>query len=348
MTTKEQLKDLLAAEHHSRLYRASLAPAERRTPEEAAQATIAVVVPAYNEETQITKVVSSMPAYVDHIVIVNDASRDRTAEVVEQLARGDTRVVLINHEVNQGVGGAIATGYKWARDHQVDVAVVMAGDAQMDPKDLPLIIGPVVRGEVDYAKANRLVSGRAFQMIPKVRYFGNSALSLLTKIASGYWHVADSQTGYTAINARALRLIDWDRMYKRYGQPNDLLVKLNVYDLRVRDVPVEPVYNVGEKSGIRIHKVLFTIGWLLVKLFLWRMKEKYIIRDFHPLIFFYLLGGLLGAASVGFLVRLFWIWGTQGYVPEITAIAFVFCAVSALQSLFFAMWFDMEKNKDLK
>lgn len=348
MTSKEQLKTLLATESISRLYSASVDRDRRKNAEEASQARIAVVVPAYNEESQITKVLSTMPLYVDHIVVVNDASRDRTAETTAEFARTDSRVVLLNHEVNQGVGGAIATGYKWARDNAVDVAVVMAGDAQMDPTDLPLIIGPVARGEVDYAKANRLISGRAFQMIPKVRYFGNSALSLLTKIASGYWHVADSQTGYTAINLRALRLIDWDRMYKRYGQPNDLLVRLNVYDLRVRDVPVEPVYNVGEKSGIKIHKVLMTISWLLFKLFLWRLKEKYVIRDFHPLIFFYALGATLSVASVGFLGRLLWIWVSRGYVPDITALAFAFCGVTALQSLFFAMWFDMEKNKDLK
>ncbi|WP_228007089.1 trehalose-6-phosphate synthase, partial [Cyanobium sp. LEGE 06143] len=116
---------------------------------------------------------------------------------------------------------------------------------------------------VDYTKGNRLVTGEAFKRIPKIRFFGNSALSLFTKIASGYWHVADSQTGYTAINARALKVINWDKMFKRYGQPNDLLVKLNVEGFRVQDVPVEPVYNVGEQSGINIRKVIFTIGSLL-------------------------------------------------------------------------------------
>ena len=114
--------------------------------------------------------------------------------------------------------------------------------------------------------------------IPKIRFFGNASLSFLTKIASGYWHVADSQTGYTVINLRALKVIDWDRMYKRYGQPNDLLVKLNVHSFKVIDVPVEPVYNVGEQSGIKVRKVLFSIGWLLFKSFFWRLKEKYILQ----------------------------------------------------------------------
>ena len=190
--------------------------------------SVAVVVPAFNEETQINLVIDTMPEWVDHIVIVNDRSRDRTSEVVRAnpvFASG--RIELIEHEVNQGVGGAIATGYKWARDNGIDVAVVMAGDGQMDPADLPAILDPVVEDQADYTKGNRLVTGEAFRKIPKIRFFGNSILSLLTKIVSGYWHVADSQTGYTAISAEALAAIDWDRMYKRYGQPNDLLVKVD-------------------------------------------------------------------------------------------------------------------------
>ncbi len=309
---------------------------------------IAVVVPAYNEETQIGKVLSEMPQYIDHIVVVNDCSDDKTAEITEQYANEDSRILLLNHDQNQGVGGAIATGYKWSKDRDVDIAVVMAGDGQMDSEDLPAIMDPVVERGVDYSKGNRLLTGEAFKKIPKIRYFGNSALSLLTKIASGYWHIADSQAGYTAIHKNVLHTIDWDRMYKRYGQPNDLLVRLNVHCFKVQDVVVKPVYNVGEKSGIRVGKAVFTIGWLLLKMFLWRLKEKYVIRDFHPLVFFYALGSILTLASVGFLVRLFWIFLTQGFVPNITALAFVFCFVSALQSLFFAMWFDMEYNKNLR
>lgn len=309
---------------------------------------VAAVVPSYNEESQIARVIETMPAFVDHIVIVNDASGDRTAAVVEDCRTRDGRVVLISHEVNQGVGGAIATGYKWARDRGVDVAVVMAGDGQMAPEDLPNLLDPVVSGEVDYSKGNRLFTGEAFKEIPKIRYFGNAVLSLLTKIASGYWHVADSQTGYTAINRKALQTIDWDQMYKRYGQPNDLLVRLNLYRFRVRDVPIKPVYNVGEISRLKIRKVLFTISWLLIKLFLWRMKEKYIVRDFHPLIFFYMLGvGLFGLSGVLFC-RLVYLWVKMGFAPELTAIAWMFSFGLGLQCLFFAMWFDMEYNKDLK
>ena len=309
---------------------------------------ICVVVPAHNEENQIAKVVQTMPDFIDTIVIVNDCSKDKTADVVENLIQKYPSVILINHEKNQGVGGAIATGYKWARDNGMDAAVVMAGDAQMHPDDLDAILNPVVNGEVDYSKGNRLFSGEAYQQIPKVRYFGNSILSLFTKVASGYWHVADSQTGYTAINKKALNLIDWDKMYKRYGQPNDLLVRLNVYDLKVRDVPVKPLYNIGERSGIKIWKVIFTIPWLLFKLFLWRMKEKYIIRNFHPLVFFYFLGAVFFLATIILFTRLILYWHYVGNIPSINALAAMFSFMSSSFFTLFAMWFDMEANKDLK
>lgn len=310
--------------------------------------SICIVVPAYNEETQITKVTRTLPDYVDKIVIINDCSKDKTAEVLEVEASRDPRIVPIHHHINKGVGGAIATGYKWARDNELDVAVVMAGDGQMDPADLPAILEPVISDNVDYSKGNRLFTGEAYRSIPKVRYFGNSLLSLFTKIASGYWHVADSQTGYTAINKKALRLIDWDSMYTRYGQPNDLLVRLNVYNMKVRDVPIKPVYNVGEKSGIKIRKVVFTISYLLLKKFLWRMKEKYIIRDFHPLVFFYMMGLLFFIFTLILTTRLIFYTILTGIMPPINTLAAMFAFMSSALFTLFAMWFDMESNKDLK
>ena len=311
--------------------------------------TICTVVPAYNEETQIGMVIETMPDFVDKIVIINDCSKDNTARIVEEYAEKYKSVVLINHDVNQGVGAAISTGYKWVRDNDMDVAVVMAGDGQMDPGDLPNILDPVVDDEVDYSKGNRLFTGEAYEKIPKIRYFGNSALSMLTKIASGYWHVADSQTGYTAINNKALHVINWDEMYKGYGQPNDLLVRLNINNFRVRDVPIKPVYNVGEKSGIKVKKVLFTISRLLLRMFLKRLKEKYIIRDFHPLIFFYFFGFLFGVLSLLLFIRIFWFWIILGLdIPKINAMAALFSFMSSTQFSLFAMWFDMEANKDLK
>lgn len=310
--------------------------------------TIAVIVPAFNEEKLIGKVLKTIPSFIDHIVIVDDAGSDRTGEVVKTHQEEDSRITYILHKINEGVGGAIITGYKWARDHEIDISVVMAGDAQMDPKDLPELLDPVVEGATDYSKGNRLFTGKAWKVIPKSRYFGNAALSFLTKIASGYWHVADSQSGYGAITLEALKTIDVDAIYKRYGMPNDLLVKLNVYNFRVQDVPVTPVYGIGERSGIKIYKVVFTLSFLLMKLFLWRLKEKYVIRDFHPLVLFYLMGFVLTPIGIGFGFYLLMYRIFVGPVAATSALFSAFFSISGLQSLFFAMWFDMEYNKELK
>lgn len=311
--------------------------------------TVAVVVPAYNEEKLIGRVIETMPDFVDRIVVVDDCSPDGTAEVVRRYEGGtEGRVVLIELERNEGVGGAIAAGYRWARDQGIDCTAVMAGDAQMDPDDLPALLDPVVEGRADYTKGNRLFFGEAWRMIPKVRYVGNSVLSLLTKVASGYWHVADSQSGYTVASLEVLKTLDLDAIFKRYGMPNDMLVKLNVYNFRVRDVYVRPVYNVGEVSGIRIHRVLFTIPMLLFRLFCYRMVQKYVIRDFHPLVLFYGLGLVLLLLDVPLVLRLLVLWARNGFVPEITALTVLFCTFLGFQSLLFAMLFDMEANRSLR
>jgi glycosyltransferase involved in cell wall biosynthesis len=310
--------------------------------------TICVVIPAYNEEKLIGKVIATIPDLVDKIVVVDDLSNDNTVPLVKRISEGDSRVKSLCHTVNQGVGAAIATGYKWARDNNFDVTAVMAADFQMDPEDLPRILAPVCRGECDYTKGNRLFRGESWDMIPKYRYIGNSFLSLFTKIASGYWHIADSQSGYTAISLIALRHIDLDSIYPRYGMPNDLLIKLNIASFRVKDISVRPVYNVGEKSGIKLRKVIFTIPWILFKGFWQRMFEKYIIRDFHPLVFFYGMGLLLTPCGLFFGLYLF-VARLMGYgVAATSALFAAFLFISGLQSLFFAMWFDMEYNKDLK
>lgn len=313
--------------------------------------TVAVVVPAYNEEKLIGRVIETMPSFVDRVYVVDDCSSDGTCEKVESYLADpewDGRLFLLRHIENQGVGAAIVTGYKAAMADGMDVVAVMAGDAQMDPDDLPRVIEPVVAEEADYVKGNRLFTGEAWQTIPRYRYLGNATLSLLTKIASGYWHVADSQTGYTAISRGVLELLPLEKLYKRYGYPNHLLVMLNVYNCRVADVPVRPVYNIGEKSGIRLRSVIPRMSWLLLKQFLWRMKEKYIIRDFHPLLFFYAFGGLLMFLCLLLTGRLFWVWIAQGFIPRVNALACMFTAISGLQLLLFAMWFDMEYNRNLK
>ena len=307
---------------------------------------VAVVVPAYNEERLIAATIGGIPDFVDRIYVVNDASSDGTAE--QALAGGDPRMELITHERNRGVGAAIVTGYRRALEEAIDATCVMAADNQMDPSELRALVDPVARGDVEYAKANRLVSGEAWTVIPRTRYLGNAVLSLLTKIASGYWHVADSQAGYTALSLESLRRLDLDRLYPRYGFPNDVLVHLNVQNARVRDVPSRPIYDVGERSGIRLRSVVPRIAWLLFKAFWWRMGQKYVIRDFHPLVFFYAFGVLMTVVGfvLGVIEVVLRIFGNE--IPAATIVLVALLLIAGLQLTLFAMWFDMEANKDLR
>lgn len=360
--------------------------------------TIAVVVPAYNEETQIALVIESMPAFVDRIIIVNDRSTDRTSEVVRALIASDTfpkqrignilenvkpnrynrasmvvqqlqqeeiakyvpskvfntdeehdRIILIEHLENSGKGAGIATGYSWARNHGIDCTATMDGDGQMDPDELEDICRPVVEEGVDYVKGNRLIHRSALLVIPKVRYLGNSVLSILTKLASGYWRVSDTQTGYTAISNKALNAIRIYDIYNDYGYPNDMLVKLNIAFCTLREVEIKPIYDVGEQSKMKIFKVIPRIAWLLFKSFFKRLWVKYLFRDFHPLFILYHFAFLLFFASLPFAFKIMDVWLVQQReVNTITFIAFMFLFISAFQSFLFAMWMDIQDNERLQ
>ncbi|MCA9385426.1 glycosyltransferase family 2 protein [Candidatus Dojkabacteria bacterium] len=356
--------------------------------------TIAVVVPAYNEASQIGMVLKRMPEFVDRIVVVNDASTDNTAEIVTKyleksnqtikkrkrtvektpynkaeqvLAEMDQkewslftpsrvvnktpeedRIILINHEKNASVGGAIATGYKWCKDHKIDITAVMAGDGQMDPDELEGICMPIINDPtIDYVKGNRLSHRSAFFVIPRIRYFGNSILSLLTKIASGYWRVSDTQTGYTAISLPALEAIRLHNIYKSYGCPNDILVKLNIAFCHVKEVPIKPVYEVGEQSKMKVFKVIPRITWLLFKAFWKRLYVKYLFRDFHPLFLLYHLSFFLLIINIPFLFQVVTSLSPEVVLGTQNLLIFVFLTISGLQTLFFAMWMDMMDNDRL-
>jgi glycosyltransferase involved in cell wall biosynthesis len=310
--------------------------------------TVAVVVPAHDEQELLPSTLEGIPDFVDRVYVVDDASQDGTAAQARAAAQQDARIVLLEREQNGGVGAAIVTGYKRAIADGVDVTCVMAADNQMDPADLRGLVEPVARGQVDYAKANRLFTGQAWRLIPKHRYLGNAVLSLLTKIASGYWHVADSQSGYTAIALPMLERLELDRIYPRYGFPNDMLVHLNVWNARVRDFPSRPVYGVGERSGIRLTRVVPAISWLLLKAFFWRLREKYVIRDFHPLVFFYALGFLMTLVGLGLGIAEVVLRIEGNAVSVATVVLVALLLIFGSQFTLFAMWFDMESNKDLR
>jgi len=311
--------------------------------------SVGVVVPAYNEERQIGKVLETMPAFVDHIIVVDDHSADATIERCKEWEnRLGSRLTIIAQPKRGGVGAAITSGYKRSVELGLDVVAEMAGDGQMDPNDLTLIIEPVTTGKADYSKGNRLFTGEAWRKTPAVRYLGNAFLSMLTKIASGYWHVADSQSGYTAISRAALQSLDLERVYPSYGYPNDLLVRLNINNFRVADVPVHPRYGIGERSSMNVFKVMPTVSLLLFRGFMRRLFLKYVIKDFHPLVFFYFFGitFLIAGIILGLLESVLKIF--TGGIAIATIVLVALLLVTGLQFLLFAMWFDMEYNKTLK
>lgn len=217
--------------------------------------TIAVVVPAYNEERLIFGVLRTIPTFVDHIIVVNDASTDETHKLISHAQFQDFRIKSVVHTENRGVGAAIISGYEYAMELNADIIAVMAGDGQMDAGDLYRIIEPVALGEVDYAKGNRFI-------IPAVRYFGGLVLGWLTSIVTGY-RICDSQTGYTAISKEVLKKLPLNKIYPRYGMPNDMLIKLSKVGARIKNVQTAPVYGHGEQSGIKVHKVVWPILFIL-------------------------------------------------------------------------------------
>lgn len=235
--------------------------------------SVAVVIPAFNEERAIGRAIQTVPAFVDHVVVVDDASHDATAQVASRAGDGRS-LEIIRHPRNRGVGAAIVSGYRRVLAQKLDVAVVMAGDGQMDPADLPALLDPIAAGRADYAKGNRFRSREVWRVMPRTRLAGNVLLSLATKLTSGYWRVFDSQCGYTAIHRRALERLDLDRLFPRYGYPNDLLARLHAASMRVTDVPVRPVYGPGWKSGIKLHTVFYPITFVLLRSFAERLAAE--------------------------------------------------------------------------
>jgi glycosyltransferase involved in cell wall biosynthesis len=238
--------------------------------------SVAVVIPAYNERDKIVATIRSVPGYVDHVLVVDDGSGDGTAQVARRhAARRRAGVVeVLQHEVNRGVGAAIATGYARAIALGADVTAVMAGDGQMDPVDLPRLLEPVVEGRADYAKGNRFAWPGGWRHMPPTRMVGSVVLSLATRVASGYPRLFDSQCGYTAASRRALLAIGPERMFARYGYPNDLLARLGAAGARVVDVPVRPVYGPAWRSGLRPSRVALPIALLLARAFWRRLRAR--------------------------------------------------------------------------
>ena len=309
--------------------------------------TIAVVIPAFNEEAKIKNTILGIPAYVDQIYAINDCSTDRTEKLIEQCADGDPRISCVTLKSNSGVGAAIVCGYSAAITAEIDIAVVMAGDGQMDPEDLPRLLNTIVDGVCDYSKGNRFLHHGGVSHIPIQRLVGNMVLSILTKIISGYWHISDSQCGYTAINQRALNAVEWEASFPGYGCPNDYLVRLNIANMRVADVPVRAIYGPQWSSHLRITRVIGSISKLMLKLFLHRLFRKYVVKNSHPIILNYLIVFLCLIATSTLACYIAWVTATSGIVPKTALILFVMFLLVKLQLLFSAFEMDYRLNEHL-
>lgn len=322
--------------------------------------TIAVVVPAYNEAGFVGEVLETIPPFVDRIYAVDDDSTDdtweeirRTADLLNsrsELALADggqgfeRRVVPIRHEENRGVGGAIKTGYLRARDDRIDVTAVMGGDGQMDPARLTDILDPVIEGDADYAKGNRLVNAADHGSMPTHRYIGNRLLTYLTKVASGYWKIGDPQNGYTAISLRALDEAAVDEMYEFYGYCNDILVKLNVSGMRVVDVPA-PITYADETSHINYSTYIPKVSGMLFRNFLWRLRHMLTDRDPYLVVLLYVVGGLSSVAGVAVLTAAL---GLAAFTNvDISAPAAAVLLVTGVTSLLGAVLLDRKVNEPL-
>lgn len=309
--------------------------------------TIAVLVPAFKEERFIVEVIDTMPDFVDKIIVVNDGSPDRTGALIDEAATNNPRVHPVHHEVNKGLGQSLIDGYLKARELEMDVVAVMAGDGQMAPADLESVVRPIVDGKAGYVKGNRLLRDEVIDRMPRYRLIGNAFLSLLSKFATGYWKSMDPQCGYTAISGHALGRIPIERMIKGYGYNAHILNMLNLANVRVAEVEVEPVYR-DETSYIKLRKYIPTVSQLLTRLFFRRLLRKYIVRDFHPLAMMYLLSIFLWFVAIPPVSVWFaYHWIDDNLVPTTSFLTLAFSSIFATFSLFFAMWLDMEDNRRL-
>lgn len=309
---------------------------------------IGLVIPARNEERLLPPTLESVPDHIDRIYVVDDGSTDETVSRVKALREKDARISIIVHETCSGPGAAIITGYEASLEDDCDIVVVVGGDNQMDLSEVNRFLDPLVDDKADYTKGNRFFyPDETFDRMPTIRLVGNMIISALTKIASGYFKTVDVVDGYTAITRHAIQSIRWEIAWKGYGYPMDFLVRLNAAGMRVKDIPRTAIYLPGERqSQIKGISYAMKVAPMLLRDFFWRLFYKYAIRDFHPLIFFYLMG--LTLFPLGTIYGLYLIYA-RFFLDGITAATAVFCAllvITGFQSLVFAMLFDMESSEN--
>lgn len=250
---------------------------------------LAVVIPAYRTENEILDVLQGIPTFIRYIIVVDDASPDSSANLVAAAAKRNKRIVLVRHEKNQGVGGAMVTGFKKALDLGAEIVIKLDGDGQMDPRYIPALITPLIAGEADYAKGNRFRDFSALRQMPFVRRIGNLGLSFLTKAATGYWNIFDPTNGYFAIRADVLAQLPLDHIDKGYYFETSMLSRLYLLDAFVQDVSIPARYR-NEVSSLSIKRVLLEFPYKLTRTLIKRIILKYFIFDFSMMSIYLLTG----------------------------------------------------------
>jgi dolichol-phosphate mannosyltransferase len=272
---------------------------------------IAVVIPAYRVSGQIEEVLDAMPEGIDRIWIVDDASPDDVAAKVRNLA--DPRISLIRHEENRGVGGATLSGMKAALDAGADILVKCDGDGQMDPGNIPMLVRPLLDGDADYAKGSRFQHFDALRSMPKRRFIGNIGLTFLTKAASGYWNMLDPVNGFIAVRAEVLRGLNLSDIASRYFFETDMLIRLNILEARVIDVPLPARYG-DEHSALSIPRTLIGFPAKLLIGLIRRIFWRYVFYDISPVAVFASLG--LAMTSFGVIFGSYhWIRNSMHQFP---------------------------------
>lgn len=241
--------------------------------------SIAIVIPAYNEQGHILSVLESIPSYVKHLVVIDDCSTDDTASVISKYAEQNSRVDLIRHKKNQGVGGAMVSGFKRALELRSQIVVKVDADGQMSMSDLPSLLEPLVKGKSDYAKGNRFRDFRALEQMPAIRRFGNMALSFMTKAAVGYWNGFDPCNGYIAIRGEVLQQVPLHKLKQSFFFETSILAELYLLDAVVKDIPMPARYG-DEVTHLSLPKVIGEFPFQLVRCWAKRYLLKKYLYDF--------------------------------------------------------------------
>lgn len=254
-----------------------LPPPSRRVSDQSSSASVAVVVPSYRVKAHLLDVLAAIGPEVARVYVIDDACPEGSGAHVEAHCR-DPRVTVLRHPTNQGVGGAVLTGYRRAIEDGAEVIVKIDGDGQMDPALIPAFVGPILRGEADYSKGNRFYDLTQIGRMPKLRIFGNAVLSFMAKFSTGYWDLFDPTNGYTAIHAEAARLLPHERISRRYFFETDLLFRLNTFRAVVVDVPMDARYG-DEVSNLRIRRILGEFLFKHLRNYGKRVFYNYFLRD---------------------------------------------------------------------